>query len=91
LVGGKSHGKSSGSGKDDDELKTSLVLNIQKGIGGQESYVDIDTGNGIHMSVRGTQYNLIKTPSGEPIEDTSIMTMLTTSGLSSIVSDMRNI
>jgi hypothetical protein len=43
------------------------------------------------MSVRGTQYNLIKTPSGEPIEDTSIMTMLTTSGLSSIVSDMRNI
>lgn len=91
LVGGKSHGKSSGSGKDDDELKTSLVLNIQKGIGGQDSYVDIDTGNGIHMSVRGTQYNLIKTPSGEPIEDTSIMTMLTTSGLSSIVSDMRNI
>jgi hypothetical protein len=33
------------------------------------------------MSVRGTQYNLIKSPSGEPIMDTSLATMLHKSGL----------
>jgi hypothetical protein len=43
--------------------------------------VDVDRGDGIHMSVRGTQYNLITTPNGEPIMDTSLAGMLSKSGL----------
>ena len=55
LVGGKTHKKSgSGTSKDDDDLKTSLPLNVQKGIGGVDTYINIDRGDGIHMSVRGT-------------------------------------
>lgn len=79
------------TGKDDTDLKTSLPLNVQKGIGGVDSFVDIDRGDGIHMSVRGTQYNLINTPSGESIMDTSLATMLNESGLQGIVKDLRNI
>lgn len=77
--------------KDDTDLKTSLPLNVQKGIGGVDSFVDVDRGDGIHMSVRGTQYNLINTPSGESIMDTSLATMLNESGLQGIVKDLRNI
>mgnify|MGYP003299254634 CR=1 FL=1 len=51
----------------------------------------MDRGDGIHMSLRGTAYNLIQTPNGEPIRDTSLATMLSLSGLQGIVSDMRNI
>lgn len=79
------------TGKDDTDLKTSLPLNVQKGIGGVDSFVDVDRGDGIHMSVRGTQYNLINTPSGESIMDTSLATMLNESGLQGIVKDLRNI
>lgn len=79
------------TGKDDTDLKTSLPLNVQKGIGGVDSFVDVDRGDGIHMSVRGTQYNLINTPNGESIMDTSLATMLNESGLQGIVKDLRNI
>jgi len=51
----------------------------------------VDRGDGIHMSLRGTAYNLIQTPNGEPIRDTSLATMLSLSGLQGIVADMRNI
>ena len=90
LVGGKSH-KSTTSEKDTSELETSLPLNVLKNIGGVDSYLDIDRGDGIHMSIRGTQFNYIKTPSGEPILDTSLSNMLHQSGLQSIVKDMRSI
>lgn len=79
------------TGKDDTDLKTSLPLNVQNGIGGVDSFVKVDRGDGIHMSVRGTQYNLINTPNGEPITDTSLSTMLSSSGLQGIVKDLRNI
>lgn len=93
LEGGPTADKSgkSKSGKDDTDLKTSLPLNVQKGIGGVDSFVDVDRGDGIHMSVRGTQYNLINTPNGESITDTSLSTMLNASGLQGIVKDLRNI
>ena len=91
LVGGKTHSKTSTSGKDGTDLETSLPLNVLKNVGGVDSYLDIDRGDGIHMSVRGTQFNLIKTPNGEPISDTSLSSMLQQSGLQSIVKDMRNI
>lgn len=93
LEGGPTADKSgkSKSGKDDTDLKTSLPLNIQQGIGGVDSFVEVDRGDGIHMSVRGTQYNLINTPNGEPITDTSLSTMLSSSGLQGIVKDLRNI
>lgn len=93
LEGGPTADKAgkSKSGKDDTDLKTSLPLNVQKGIGGVDSFVDVDRGDGIHMSVRGTQYNLINTPSGESIMDTSLATMLNESGLQGIVKDLRNI
>lgn len=93
LEGGPTADKAgkSKSGKDDTDLKTSLPLNVQQGIGGVDSFVDVDRGDGIHMSVRGTQYNLINTPSGESIMDTSLATMLNESGLQGIVKDLRNI
>ena len=91
LVGGKTHKSTSDSSKDTSDLETSLPLNVLKNVGGVDSYLDIDRGDGIHMSVRGTQFNLIKTPNGEPISDTSISSMLQKSGLQSIVKDMRNI
>lgn len=91
LVGGKTHKSTSDSSKDNSDLETSLPLNVLKNIGGVDSYLDIDRGDGIHMSVRGTQFNQIKTPSGDPIYDTSISSMLQESGLQSIVKDMRNI
>lgn len=84
-------GKKSGNDKDLTNLETSLPLNILKDIGGISTYVDIDKGDGIHMSVRGTQFNLIKTPDGKPIYDTSLVDMLQQSGLQSIIKDMRNI
>ena len=84
-------GKTSSGSKDNSDLETSLPLNVLKNVGGIDSYVDIDKGDGIHMSVRGTQFNLIKTPNGEPISDTSLSNMLQQSGLQSIVKDMRNI
>ena len=92
LVGGKSHSTASkSSGKDGTDLKTSLPLNVLKNVGGVDTYLDIDRGDGIHMSVRGTQFNLITSPNGESISDTSLSTMLQQSGLQSIVKDMRNI
>lgn len=91
LVGGKSHKSTTASNKDNSELETSLPLNVLKNIGGVDSYLDIDRGDGIHMSIRGTQFNYIKTPNGEPILDTSISNMLHQSGLQSIVKDMRSI
>ena len=91
LVGGKTHKSTTESTKDTSDLETSLPLNILKNVGGVDSYLDIDRGDGIHMSIRGTQFNLIKTPNGEPISDTSISSMLQESGLQSIVKDMRNI
>lgn len=91
LIGGKTHKSTSDTTKDNSDLETSLPLNVLKNVGGVDSYVDIDRGDGIHMSVRGTQFNLIKTPKGEPISDTSMSSMLQKSGLQSIVKDMRNI
>lgn len=92
LVGGKTHTKTAtAASKDGTDLKTSLPLNVLKGIGGVDSYIDIDKGDGIHMSVRGTVYNLVKTPSGEAIANTSLLNMLTKSGLQGIIKDLRSI
>lgn len=91
LEGGKTSKSTSSKTNSDTDLKTSLPLNVMKNIGGQDSYIDVDRGDGIHMSLRGTAYNLIQTPNGEPIRDTSLATMLSLSGLQGIVSDMRNI
>jgi hypothetical protein len=53
-VGGKTHKSTSDSSKDISDLETSLPLNVLKNVGGVDSYLDIDRGDGIHMSVRGT-------------------------------------
>lgn len=87
----KSVKNSSGDGKDDTELSTSLPLNIQKAIGGYEQSSVIDRGDGIQLQFRGTYYSQIKTPSGEPIINTSLQDMLAKSGLQSIVKNARNI
>ena len=91
LEGGKTAKSTSSKTNSDTDLKTSLPLNIMKNIGGQDSYIQVDRGDGIHMSLRGTAYNLIQTPNGEPIRDTSLASMLSLSGLQGIVSDIRNI
>lgn len=91
LEGGKTAKSTSSKTNSDTHLKTSLPLNIMKSIGGQDSYIDVDRGDGIHMSLRGTVYNLIQTPNGESIKNTSLAEMLSLSGLQGIISDMRNI
>ena len=91
LAGGKTHKSTSESTKDTSELETSLPLNILKNVGGVDSYLDIDRGDGIHLKVRGTQFNQIKAPNGEPVYDTSMAAMLQKSGLQSIVKDIHSI
>lgn len=81
----------SSSGKDTTDLKTSLPLNVQKGIGGYEQSMTIDRGDGIQMGVTGTYYQQIKAPNGDPIVNTSLETMLAQSGLQSIVKGINNI
>lgn len=81
----------SSSGKDTTDLKTSLPLNVQKGIGGYSQSMTIDRGDGIQMGVTGTYYQQIKAPNGDPIINTSLETMLAQSGLQSIVKGVNNI
>ena len=93
LVGGptaKTSAKSTTS-KDGTELSTSLPINVQKAIGGYEQSSVIDRGDGIQLSIKGTYYQQIKTPSGEPITGGSIASMLAESGLQSIVQNIKNI
>lgn len=94
LEGGKTakqNAKDNGKITDNTDLKTSLELNVMKGIGGYDQPMMIDPGNGIQMSVVGTYYQQIKTPAGKPIVDTSLKTMLADSGLQSIIKDVHNI
>lgn len=91
LVGGVSHKSTGDSNKDNTDLKTSLPLNVLKGIGGVDSYVMLDRGDGIQMSVRGTAYNLIQATNGEAITHTSVETMLAHSGLQNIIEDNKRI
>lgn len=95
LVAGKTADKTktgSGSSADDTKLKTSLPLNVMKGIGGYDQEMVVDKGNGIGMSVVGTYYQQVKSTSGDsPIINTSLENMLAKSGLQSIVKNMNNI
>ena len=91
LVGGVSHKSTGDSNEDNTDLKTSLPLNVLKGIGGVDSYVMLDRGDGIQMSVRGTAYNLVQTTNGDAITHTSIETMLAASGLQNIIEDNKRI
>lgn len=77
--------------KSDNDLKSSLPLNVMKNIGGHETNITIDKGNGIQMTMLGTYYGQIKSPEGKPIVNTSLQTMLAESGLQSIINDSKNI
>lgn len=96
LIAGKTAKQSSkdtgkSSSKDDTDLKTSLELNVMKGIGGYNQSMQVDRGDGVQMSVDGTYYQQIKQPDGSPIVDSSLKDMLANSGLQSIVQNTRNI
>jgi hypothetical protein len=54
-------------------------------IGGTDTQLQIDRGDGIQMTVNGSTYNRITTPNGEAIGDTSLYEMLQKSGIGSLV------
>lgn len=87
----KSNAKSNGTTKDGTDLKTSLPLNVQKGIGGYIQPMIVDRGDGTEMNITGTYYQQLKTPEGKTIINTSLESMLADSGLQSIVKNINNI
>ena len=87
----KSNAKSNGTTKDGTDLKTSLPLNVQKGIGGYIQPMIVDRGDGTEMNITGTYYQQLKTPEGKTITNTSLESMLADSGLQSIVKNINNI
>jgi hypothetical protein len=60
-------------------------------IGGTDTQLKIDRGDGIQMTVNGSTYNRVTKPNGDSIGDTSLSNMLDLSGLGSIVKDSHTI
>lgn len=89
----KSMSKDANSGsKDDDELKTSLPLQVMQDMGGSDvAPITIDKGDGIQMSVYGSFFSAVKNKNGETIVNTSLQNMLAQSGLQDIVKNARSI
>lgn len=84
----QSIGKSSNAGtKDSTEQETSLIHNVMQSIGGTDTQLKVDRGDGIQMTVNGSTYNRITKPNGDSIGDTSLSNMLDLSGLGSIIKD----
>lgn len=84
----QSVGKSANAGaKDTTEQETSLIHNVMQSIGGTDTQLKIDRGDGIQMTVNGSTYNRVTKPNGDSIGDTSLSNMLDLSGLGSIVKD----
>lgn len=90
IDGTKKETSKKSTSKDETNLKSSLPLNVMKSNGITQS-VRMDTGNGISMIVTGSYFPQIKTPSGQPITNTSLETMLSDSGLQGIIQNTRNI
>lgn len=89
----KSMSKDANSGsKDDDELKTSLPLQVMQDMGGSDvAPVTIDKGDGVQMSVYGSFFSAVNDKKGDPIVNTSLQNMLAQSGLQDIVKNARSI
>lgn len=89
----KSMSKDANSGsKDDDELKTSLPLQVMQDMGGADvAPITIDKGNGVQMSVYGSFFSAVNDKKGDPIVNTSLQNMLAQSGLQDIVKNARSI
>ena len=86
----QSIGKSSNAGtKDNTEQETSLIHNVMQSIGGTDTQLKVDRGDGIQMTVNGSTYNRVTKPNGDSIGDTSLSNMLDLSGLGSIIKDTR--
>ena len=84
----QSIGKSSNAGtKDSTEQETSLIHNVMQSIGGTDTQLKVDRGDGIQMVVNGSTYNRVTKPNGDSIGDTSLSNMLDLSGLGSIIKD----
>ena len=84
----QSIGKSSNAGtKDSTEQETSLIHNVMQSIGGTDTQLKVDRGDGIQMIVNGSTYNRVTKPNGDSIGDTSLSNMLDLSGLGSIIKD----
>lgn len=81
----QSVGKSANPTKDTTEQETSLLHNVMQSIGGTDTQLRIDRGDGIQMTVNGSTYNRITTPGGEAIGDTSLFEMLQKSGIGSLI------
>ena len=84
----QSIGKTSNTGtKDSTEQETSLIHNVMQSIGGTDTQLKVDRGDGIQMVVNGSTYNRVTKPNGDSIGDTSLSNMLDLSGLGSIIKD----
>lgn len=89
----KSMSKDTNAGsRDDDELKTSLPLQVMQDMGGADvAPITIDKGDGVQMSVYGSFFSAVKDKNGETIVNTSLQNMLAQSGLQDIVKNARSI
>lgn len=86
----KTASKTSG-GKDATDLKSTQLVEMVKSISGVRQPMTIDRGDGIQMTVFGRQFNLVTGADGKPIENTSLSSMLSQSGIQGIVKNMNNI
>lgn len=90
-VSAKTSTKNSGSGEDNTDLKSTQLVEMVKSISGVRQPMTIDRGDGIQMTVFGRQFNLVTGTDGKPIENTSLSSMLSQSGIQGIVKNMSNI
>ena len=84
-------GRAASAGKDSTDLKATQLIEMTKSIGGVRQPMTIDRGDGIQMTVLGRQFNLVMGTDGKPIENTSLSSMLSRSGIQGIVKNMNNI
>lgn len=97
LVGGKTYDSlkraenAAKKGSDGTDLKSTQLVNIVKSFDGVRSPMMVDRGDGIQMTLVGRQFNLLLDPSGSPVGETSLATMLGLTGIQGIVKNMDNI
>ena len=72
--------------KDSTSLKASQLVNMMESLGGVQQHILIDRGDGIQMSLWGKHYNIIENAKDDkPITDTSMIDLLTQSGLKGLI------
>lgn len=86
-----SNGTKKASEKDNTDMKSTQLVEMMNAIGGVETEILIDRGDGIQMSVTGKAFNVINDTQGNPIENTSLSHMMSASGIQGITKNLQGI